>query len=147
MKISVKIPPVELISSRELAQAIENTLNNTAKAVKTDFLVTVDTWKGKPDFTIQRGNDYRYVYTTSKEYFFVNAGTKVRRAVMSDDFRPKSRPEYIGSNIGRGGVVFISKKINLPGIKARKFDKTIQEKWQKQFPITLQRAIDAAVSK
>ncbi|MCC7208314.1 MAG: hypothetical protein IT323_13485 [Anaerolineae bacterium] len=130
-----------------MARAIENTLNGVALDVQVDFGVTVQTWKEKPKFNIKREKYARVISTSSKIYRFVTRGTKVRRALMSPDFRPKTRNRWIGSNKGRGGVVFISKRLKLPGIKAREFEETIQAKWQKQMPKTFQRAIDAEVSR
>lgn len=145
MSLKVIMPPLPLLDADKILRATENALDNAAKDVKVDFLVTTETFDHQVDFKIDKEDGQREVYTTDAPYYYINFGTRVRRALMSEDFRPKTRNRYIGSNKGRGGVVFISKKLNLPGIKAREFDKAIQEKWQKEFPKIMQRAIDAEV--
>jgi hypothetical protein len=139
------MPPLPLLDADKILRATENALDGAAKDVKVDFMVTTETFDHKVDFVIDKSNGKREIYTTDAPYFYVNFGTRVRHALMSPDFKPKTRTGWIGSNQGRGGVILISKKLNLPGIEARKFDTTIQEKWQKRFPEIMQRAIDAEV--
>ena len=143
--MTVIMPPVQLLNADKVIRAVENTLDNAAKNVKVDFQVTTETFDHKVEFVIESTQGRREVYTTDAPYFYINFGTSVRHALMSPDFKPKTRTGYIGSNQGRGGVVIISKKLNLPGIKAREFDRVIREKWQKELPVILQRAIDAEV--
>jgi hypothetical protein len=119
----------------------------TAAGIQADFETTVDTWASKPKFIIYKGQAMRIVGTSDSIYRFLNSGTRVRRAVLSPDFRAKTSPGFIGSRRGRGGRVYVSKKVNLPGIKPRKFSNAIQEKWQKQFPIQLQRALDVELNR
>jgi hypothetical protein len=145
MKAVAIIPKGRGISGEAMARVIENTLTDIALDVQVDFGVTVQTWNHKPKFNIKREKYKRTVSTNDRVYGFVTRGTSVRRALMSQDFRPKTRTGYIGSNKGRGKVVFISKRVVRPGIKARNFEQTIQKKWQKQMPKTFQRAIDAEV--
>lgn len=141
--------PKNIIEGIRMRRAINTAMDMYAENVRVDFEVTTATWRHKPVWTIKSpllksvGGAYkRDISTKDKIYAYVSGGTRVRRAVMSMGFRPKSRFRYIGANKGRGGVVFISKKIALPGIKAREFDKAIQEKWQKVFPRLLQDAIN-----
>ncbi len=124
-------------------KALEGALNASAKAVKVDFDVTTQTWKNRPDFAIESKPGERVIATTSKIYRFLNRGTRVRYAVMTADFRAKTRTGYIGSNAGRGGLAFVSKKRPRPGIKAREFSKTILEKWRKRLPEQVRRALRA----
>jgi hypothetical protein len=79
-----------------------------------------------------------------KEWNFVNEGTKVRRAIMSKDWKSKSSVKHIGSSAGRGHVVFISKDISLPGIKARKFDEAISENWNPRWKNIVIKAMKTA---
>lgn len=148
---TVRIIPIkpkrDLFNVKAYRDAIENAGNESSLAVQADFLVTTVTWNHKPDFKITHaaGQMEWTISTDDKIYGYLDQGTKVRRALMSKDFRPKSRSGWIGSNKGRGGVVFISKRIARPGIKARKFAKTIKKKWDKEWPRQLNRAIAAAV--
>ena len=145
--LRVFIPSGNFLDGEAIVRAVENGLSEAAAAAKVDFEVTTATWDNKPDFKVDQEEGYRLIYTDDDQYGYVNKGTKVRRAVMSPGFRPKTRFRFIGSNKGAGGVVFISKKLNLPGIEAREFDLAIKEKWDKELPVALQRAIDTEVSR
>lgn len=66
-----------------------------------------------------------------KKWNWLNEGTRVRRAVMSRNWRSKTRPGSFSSGSGRGRVVFISKRISRPGIKARGWtDKLTKQRHQ-----------------
>lgn len=144
---TVIIPKKLLFDTKALARAVENTLTGAAKDVKIDFDVTTRTWKERPKFTIRKQPGMRTISTDSDIYRFVARGTRVRYATMSDDFRPKTRVGWIGSNKGRGGMVFVDKRFPKPGIKARGWEKLIKKKWDKELPVIMQRAIDAEISK
>ena len=51
---------------------------------------------------------------------------------MSPGWVSKTHPGNIVSGSGSGHVVFISRKIALPGIKARHFDKSIADELRPQ---------------
>lgn len=141
--LKVILPPKGFLDPARYARVIENSLTETAHAIKIDFDVTTETWKDRPLFVIERTPDGRRILTTDATYGYVNRGTRVRRALMEPGFRPKSRRRYIGANAGQGGVVIVSKKLSLPGIEAREFDEAIRAKWHEEWPRQLQRAIDA----
>ena len=145
MRLEVILPKKLLFDTKKIARAIENGLDGAAKDVKVDFDVTTQTWKTRPEFKIESQPGERKVFTDNDIYRFITRGTRVRYATMSADFQPKTRPLFIGSNKGRGGVVRISKLHPRPGIKAREYEQTIGEKWRKLLPKILQRAIDAEV--
>ena len=67
----------------------------------------------------------------SKKYKWLDDGTKVRYAHMTKGFIPKTRGGQLNSWVGKGKMLFVSKKRPLPGIKARKFTKALREKWEK----------------
>lgn len=133
------------LDAAKILRAVENGLDAAAKGAQTDFRVTTRTWNHKPDFNIERSPGRRVVATDDDIYFYLDEGTRVRYATMTANFRPKSRVRFIGSNIGRGGVLFISRKRPRPGIKAREFSDVIHKKWDRELPLTLQRAINAEV--
>lgn len=155
MKMIVKVPKNVLGDVDKLSRAIDNALDGAARAAKADFGVTTQTWKERPDFTIESKPGVRTVSTDNEIYGYVDEGTKphviapknkraLRFAVPSS---AKTIPNYIGSRPGGQGsfTVIRRKPIRHPGTEARNFAKKIQEKWQQQLPITLQRAIDAEV--
>lgn len=155
MPATVKIPK-SMIDPRKMSVAVTNAMNMVAKNVRVDFKVTTATWKTQVDFTIENVTPYiRRIYTVNKIYLFVCFGTKAhvirpkrgKVLMFTTGGRPKSVPGKIKSNrgsAGKGGVVF-AREVHHPGTKARNFDKVIQDKWADQFPILMQRAIDAAI--
>lgn len=146
-KAVVILPKRNPFDAKKMRGAIVSTLNGTAKAIKVDFDVTTQTWNHRPDFTISSPSEFtREISTDSDIYRFVSKGTKVRYAVMTTPFVAKTVPMSIRSRRGRGGVLFVSKKRPMPGIKARQFEIVIAKKWQAQIGVTFQRTIDSAVS-
>jgi hypothetical protein len=105
-----------------------------ADEVMKDFQKTVRTWNEKPRFfkriEVTRRGVNIVVGTDNQIYKYVNNGTRVRYAVMSRNFRAKTRPGVIGSSAGRGGLVIINRNRPRPGIEARRFDQKIYEKWK-----------------
>jgi hypothetical protein len=104
-------------------------------------------WNHQPDFQVETEGTAKsleiLIGTDDKIFGFIDQGTRVRRAVMSPGFVAKTKPGSLQSGAGRGGVVFISKKINLPGIKARnvtgKVAKTLNKQAEQAFNRELKR--------
>jgi hypothetical protein len=140
------IIPKRLFSAARMERVVDNYLTMTADAIKIDFDVTTRTWKRRPVFLVRKSKGERTIYTNSDIYKFVSGGTRVRYATMTPGFVAKTRVRYIGSRMGRGGVLFISKRHPRPGIKAREFPEAIIAKWNEEAPRQMQRAIDAEVS-
>lgn len=153
----VIMPKSPLLDARAIRRALENTLTGAARSVKVDFDVTTQTWRERPRFKITRQPMRRVVSTDSKTYLYVTRGTKphvIRAkhapflAFQAPGFRPKTRPRYIGSNKGAEGEAWVrARRVRHPGTKAREFEQVIGQKWQKQLPALLQRAIDAEVAR
>lgn len=113
-----------------------NELRKQARIFKKDFNLTTRTWKHKPEFKeqIHLGAKEASVEISTEDdiYKFVDQGTSIRWAVMSRDWKSKTRSQVIGSTRGRGRAVIwgrgAMRKRHIrprPGIKARKFSKTI----------------------
>lgn len=153
--VKVFVPKSLVANPQGLARAVANALDGAAKGALEDFRVTTATWQHQPDFAIDTPSEDRRVVGTDDEiYGYVSGGTKPHIIVAhgkalvfpGGGFRPKSRPRYIGSNKGsKGGAVIFRPVVHHPGTEARKFDEAIAEKWQKQLPVVMQRAIDAEV--
>lgn len=158
MKVKiVEIKPVMMPNAdKAYKRAIENAGNMSAAAVKVDFGVTTQTWKTRPEMSIEHtAESYTWkVGTDDKIYRFVSDGTRPhvivprvakRLSFFSKGFRPKTRVGWIGSNKGsqatRGRVV--TTRVNHPGTQARKFEDAIQTKWNDEWPRQLDRAIRA----
>lgn len=134
------------INMKLILRAAEKQIRKEVDLVFYDFYLTTETWKNRPKFEkeiVVTGDGVTgKVWTNNKIYGYINYGTKVRRAVMSRDWKSKTRKGFIGSGQGKGRVVAISKRITRPGIKAREFDKTIVRRLKKRFVKNLQVAID-----
>jgi hypothetical protein len=78
------------------------------------------------------------------KFFWLNYGTKVRYAVMSNPFVAKTTPGLLGSRAGKGGMLFVNKKHPMPGIKARKFTLALRRKWEKPFHDHIAKAVKEA---
>jgi hypothetical protein len=84
------------------------------------------------------------VGTEDKIYKFVDEGTSIRYATMTPDFEPKTVKRVIGSGRGRGGLMYVDTRRPRPGIEAREFSKTIEEKHQPRFKRQMEKAMRQA---
>ncbi len=130
---------------QKFVRVVGNFLDETARAMQADYYVTVKTWKHAVNFKIGKKKYSREIYTNDPPYFFVSGGTSVRYATMTPGFRAKSSPQMIRSRAGRGGVMYINKNRPRPGIVARQFPKTINQKWEKQYGRQWDRAVASEV--
>lgn len=134
-------------------------LREEAEIVRRYFESTVATWNTPVDFKVDvdRKGDTFYITisTESNIYRFVNDGTDIRYAVMTENFIPKTYPNVIGSSPGRGGKAYIPrdwKTRNIPGvypkpgIKARNFVDTIADKREQFFYMHMNNVFDNTVS-
>lgn len=126
-----------------LYNRVENSLidflkNDAGRRIQKDMKSATQTWNHKPDFPIE----FRYLQYKmwiqvvpqgkhKDKWKFVSRGTKIRHALMSKDFKAKTRPGSLRSTAGRGGVVAVSRSIRKDGIKARSFEEQILEKHEK----------------
>jgi len=121
-----------------------------AKRMKRSFERTTRTWSRDVRFqqlTEVRPDPAAIAYTTDEIYGYVSGGTRVRRALMSQDYDPKTKPGVLDSFPGRGHVVFVSRDLNLPGIEARNFPKLVEKKHGKAYRREVERAIKRAARK
>ena len=128
-------PPLRKLRINEVWYAIQTALVQVGKEITQDFEKTTQTWTDKPEFQTLTDDNPPSVLVGTDDliYKFVSGGTKVRYATMTNPFQAKTQPGVIGSRAGVGGMLFISKKHPRPGIKARKFEQTIQKKWKASF--------------
>lgn len=156
VRMKVIVPKDLVMQPQKLARAVTNGLDAAQKGALADFEVTVLTWQHTVQFvTLAPNAGSRIVGTDDEIYGYVNDGTRAHiiapkngkaLAFPGGGFRPKTRKGYIGSNKGsKGGAVIVRPIVHHPGTTARKFDVAIAEKWRKQLPIVMQRAIDSEV--
>ena len=121
-----------------------------AKRMKRSFERTTRTWSRDVRFqqlTEVRPDPAVAVYTTDAIYGYVSGGTRVRRALMSPDYDPKTKPGVLDSFPGRGHVVYVSRDLNLPGIEARDFPKLVEKQHGKAYRHEVERALQRAARK
>ena len=129
-----QIKPKKL-NEKAMRKALLDSMRNSADELVKDFRETTSTWNHKPKFEklfqLSKGTIAVLVGTDDRIYNFINNGTRVRHALMSDDWSSKTKPGSLKASRGSGHVVAVSKNIIRSGIEARNFDKQIQEKWDK----------------
>jgi hypothetical protein len=119
-------------TAKFLKEKMKEVIDKGGYEVQKNYKKTTRTWNNQPTFGFdKRINNKQYsveIGTNDKVYKFIEEGTRVRRAMMTPDFRAKTKPGWLGSKNGRGGVLFISRKLALPGIEAREFRQPILRK-------------------
>lgn len=127
-KVLERIPVLQ--SSNLVTSRILNVLNKYAGLVKKDFEATTATWTEKPNFLVDRryrgGKPMVEVVTYDKVWHYLNRGTSVRWAVMSNPYYPKTLHGRFWSGSGFGRPVIRGQKAMterdigpMPGIHAR----------------------------
>lgn len=137
------------------ALAIKNGLRATGEGAKVDFLTTTKTWDHQPSFDVKVSGSSVTVATNDPIYVIVSKGAEPhiirprakKRLVFRRGGTAKTSPGVIGSRQRRpaAGKLVFSRGVRHPGVVPRRFDDAVKKKWEKQFPITMQRAINAAV--
>lgn len=124
-------------------------LDSSASRVAGDLNAITAPWKHSVDFEVSVGivgeHAVARVTTSDKVFHFLNEGTRKRYALMSGNWKSKTKPGRMKSGAGAGKVLYIGKRKPWknsrkrwprPGIKARKWmpeaqlkeTKTIQRK-------------------
>ena len=124
------ILPSKPFNPKTLLKGIERGMQRTADYTRQQFTQTTKTWEEHhPQFSKRiemTANAIRFeVGTDDLIYFFLNDGTRVRRAALSPNWLSKTSPHWIGSGMGAGWVTSISMRNELQGIQAREWDKEI----------------------
>lgn len=141
--IAMLAPEIKLADMKQLEREVDKTLDDIAELILKDLRKITATWKHQPTFVVKKKHGSREIYTEDDIFRFLDEGTKTRKAVMSSGFEPKTYERQLYSAPGRGGVVFVSKSIDRPGIKSRKWILTLQEKYQDMAIKMQQETIDA----
>lgn len=141
--MSVKAIKPKKLSISRIDRAVRDGLLKSGFLVRGGQTTFTTTWRHKPNWKEigpkVRGDDLIWQRVTKdKPYIFVELGTKVRYATMTADFVAKTQPGQLIPGPGRGGVLFINKKVPRPGIKARESNKKIAENTQKQMARIMQ---------
>lgn len=134
-----------------------NALRAEGKVQREKLEQTTATWKGeKPDFEsligLSKGDASVATGPTGnekgvKKWGWLNEGTKVRRALMSSDWKSKTSRRNFRSGGGAGHMVYASRKLNRPGIKAREWTQLLQEQRRRPFTKRMIQAMQRGLRK
>jgi len=135
--ILYKYIPLPPIRTKHVEGVILGQVSKYGRAMKSDFEALVSTWRHNPGFKMTigyKGGDLFASVTTEDPIFgYLNDGTGVRYATMTDDFIPKTTPGALSSGSGQGGVQYVNRKIPRPGIEARHFTTQMRERYERAF--------------
>lgn len=124
-------------NSAGFTNAIRRGLQDVGNKIEDEYRKTVNTWVSKPEFVIRVNNTANgiglFVGTGDDIYRFLDDGTEIRWARMTEGFQAKTAIGVIGSSRGSGGVKFRGKSSYMArgiiapdnGINARNFTETI----------------------
>lgn len=132
--MSIKVKPILPVKFKvkAITDELEKFVNEVTDDIEVDLKKPTRTWKKGVDFDkkITRSDKaiVGEVTTDNKIYKFLNYGTDVRYAVMTQDFRSKTRPGVIASYPGRGGFSHFGLA---PGIEARNWISTLGTRYEK----------------
>lgn len=145
----VKVIKAKKMNIRQVRRELEKEAKNQAKIVEKKYADTTSTWQGdKPKFEsiIEVQNDISILTgpvgsgEAVNKFVWLDEGTSIRWAVMSNNWRSKTSPGRLRSGRGRGGVVIAGRRAmqrrNIrprPGIKARNWTSTLQRQRRRPF--------------
>jgi hypothetical protein len=130
---------------------ILNALKEEGKYAVSLLNQTTENWNGKPQMTYDigyKGGNVALIAGPTgdefnvKKWHWLNAGTRVRWARMSRDWRSKTAPGSLRSGQGKGNVEIAGRKAGPhPGIAARGWTGQINKMMRKGFHRRIQRAV------
>lgn len=150
MIVARVIKPATPFKSSVFREEILKAAKEIEQDVRKDFEKTTANWKHKVKFkskvkTVGTQSVTITVTTDDKIYDYIDRGTKVRYATMSDDWKSKTEPNIVGTFPGKGRKLFVNKKYPRPGIKARNFTKHIAKTTQRELARVTKNALARAV--
>ena len=143
--MGIKAKPIKpgRFNAAAFNDALTEMANNVKDNLLRDYRRTSETWDGeKPEYSSEVDTSLARILIAvivggsekaQNKWGWLDKGTSVRRAVMSRDWKSKTKVWRLTAGPGSGRVVFISKKIALPGIEARGWTDMILETWRPKF--------------
>ena len=145
MKAGIELKPKPKVFERlkDVATDFQGSfIDFQAGKLKEDLEKVVAPWKTSVQFTIRTQGESRIVSTESKVYKYVTLGTaphvirpktaKVLR--FKAGYTAATSPGSLQTGSGRAdGEEMFRREVNHPGIKPRRFEKLVAEKFQKTF--------------
>jgi hypothetical protein len=118
--------------------ALKPILTKYAKLSVKEFEKTTETWNDvNPTFEYELEADSVHIGPVDDQdgqiWTYLEEGTDIRYAVMSEDFEPKTSVRVVGSTAGVGGLTHFDFENPRPGIVAREWSEVIGEKLEPKF--------------
>jgi hypothetical protein len=146
----IKVIKAKKMNIPQVKRELEREAKNQAKIVEKKYKETTSTWQGeKPKFEsiIDVGGSEIAILTgptgsneAVNKFVWLDEGTSIRWALMSSNWRSKTKPGKLRSGRGKGSVVIAGRRAmqrrNIrprPGIKARNWTLTLQRQRRKPF--------------
>jgi hypothetical protein len=140
----------DLIDTRALKKEVARVNQKMGKRMKRSFEKTTKTFE-ETEVTFHQktstADQTVTVYTENEIYGYLDEGTPIRYAVMSEDFSPKTRPGELDSRPGSGRMVRIDLSNPREGIEAREFSKQVEEKHSPEYIAEIDDIIESATRK
>jgi hypothetical protein len=120
------------IRSAQLRGKLSAVLLNAQKRALKELEEYVATWNNKPFFETKGGTRYAGgdlqvgISTDDPVFWWLEEGTRVRYAHMTDPFEAKTKRGRISSQKGVGGYAYLNVKDPRPGIEPRQIGLTIE---------------------
>jgi hypothetical protein len=111
------------MNSKDFEMEFLNGQLEAANIAKSMMDMTVSSWASKPKFHITVFVNEVNIGTDDRIWNYLDNGTNVRYAIMSNPFTPKTHAHFIGSGSGQGQVVRRGRSVSppRPGIAAREW--------------------------
>jgi len=156
--IQLKAIKAKKLQVDQIRLELLNELRKQGTEHKERLRQTVRTWKGdRPTFktaiSLRGGDAVAATYPEGSDlavmkWVWLEAGTRIRWALMGQGWKSKTRPGRFASGAGRGRVVLFGKRgFNRhglkarPGIKARKWTEKVRKERERAFARELERAV------
>lgn len=151
-----KRPP--RLDGKEIRLELLHELEEIGEDMLEDFEQTIATWDGEtPDFEVKAeltradGATMQIVLVGDakgiNKWLWLNFGTSVRYAQLSEDWESKTVPGRLRTGQGAGRVVRIDVNNPQPGIEARGWSGIIAEDWRPKFRARMQEALRRGAQK
>jgi hypothetical protein len=137
MALNYTFKPPTILNTQSLRARIMNAIKPVAKDMETMLNQYVDTWEEHhPSFTSQFGyqNGEYYAWAglngwgeDERIFYYIDHGTAVRYATMTEDFVAKTAPHSVRSGQGQGGLNYVDVSQPRQGIEAREVSKEIAD--------------------
>lgn len=155
--LQVKAIKAKKMNLKRVREELLKAAESEGKEVQKLYGQTVASWSGdKPRFEslVEVGRDDVTVLTgpngsneALNKFKWLDEGTRVRYATMSQDWKSKTKPGVLKSGRGRGKMLFVNKRRPRPGIKARGWTELIQKRRKRPFTNAMIKAKNRGLDK